>query len=96
MLTLEDCIALCELTEDEVQAIARHERIPPIAAAELGNYLLRTPTGKLCVKDMLREDFAAAVARGDKERTLALKLLLREFVGRYPACESRRHPRSNP
>ena len=35
MLSLEDCIALCGLTEDEVLAIAEHEHIPEIAATEL-------------------------------------------------------------
>ena len=27
MLTFEDCLALCELTEDEIDAIAEHEQI---------------------------------------------------------------------
>jgi hypothetical protein len=40
MLSLQDCIALCELSKDEVLAIAHHERLPEIAAAELGNYLV--------------------------------------------------------
>ncbi len=40
MFSLEDCIGLCGLTEEEVRAIAEHERIPEIAAAELGSYLV--------------------------------------------------------
>ena len=40
MLSIEDCLALCDLTEDEVHAIAQHEHIPEVAAAEMGNYLL--------------------------------------------------------
>jgi hypothetical protein len=39
-LTLEDCLALCELSEDEVLAIAEHERLPEPVAVELGNYLV--------------------------------------------------------
>ncbi len=39
MLRLEDCLALCDLSEDEVLAIAEHEHIPEMAAAELGNSL---------------------------------------------------------
>lgn len=93
MLTLQDCIALCELTEAEVEEIARHEHIPELAAVELASYLARTPTGKLCVKDMIRDGIAAAAARGETERTLALKLLLRDFIGRYPCCEARHQPR---
>jgi hypothetical protein len=47
MLGLEDCLALCELSEDEVLVIAHHEHLPEIAAAELGNYLCLTPDGEM-------------------------------------------------
>ena len=89
MLTLEDCIALCELSEDEVLAIARHERIPEIAAAELANYLLHCPDGELCIKAMIRDDIARAVASRDCVRELALKTVLRNFVLQHPRCEER-------
>jgi hypothetical protein len=89
MLTLEDCIALCELTEDEVRAIAQHERIPEIAAAEMGCYLVHSVTGKLSIKGMIRDDIAAAAASGDGERVLALKLILRDYVLRHPKCDER-------
>lgn len=56
MLRLEDCISLCGLTEEEVQPVAEHERIPQIAAAELGNYLVSSPEGELCIKAMIRDE----------------------------------------
>lgn len=93
MLTLDDCIALCELSADEVDAIARHEHIPQIAAAELGNYLAHSAAGELCIKDMIRDDIGAAAARGDRERALALKLVIRDFIARHPSCEARRQAR---
>ena len=89
VLTLEDCLALCELSEDEVLAIAEHEHIPELAAAELGNYLAHTPEGELAIKAMIRDDLAAARAKGDRSRELALKLLLRNFVLQHPRCEAR-------
>ena len=89
MLSLEDCLALCELSEDEVLAIAHHEHIPEIAAAELGNYLLHVPGGELRIKGIIRDDIAEAQACGDRARELGLKLLLRNFVLRHPACEER-------
>ena len=89
MLSLEDCIALCELTEEEVLAIAQHEHIPEIVGAELGNYLLHSPQGALRIKAMIRDDLAAAAALGDRPRALALKLLLCDFVLRHPECEER-------
>jgi hypothetical protein len=39
MITLEDCIGLCGLTEEEVLAIAEHEHLPEIAATALAQYL---------------------------------------------------------
>ena len=37
MLTIQDCIELSELSEDEILAIAEHEHIPEMAAVEMGN-----------------------------------------------------------
>jgi uncharacterized protein (DUF1786 family) len=80
MLSLEDCIALSGLTEDEIVAIAQHEHIPEIAAAELGNYLSRSADGRLTIKSMIRDDIRAAEARGERDRVLALKMVLRNYV----------------
>jgi hypothetical protein len=46
MLTIEDCIALSDLTEEEIDAIAEHEHIPEMLAIELGSYLVHLPDGK--------------------------------------------------
>ena len=52
MITLEDCIALCGLNIDEVDAIAEHEHIPEINAAALAQYLLSRKTGTKKIRDM--------------------------------------------
>jgi hypothetical protein len=90
VLTFDDCLSLCGLTEDEVLAIAAHERIPEIAAAELGNYLCRTPEGEMCIKAMIRDHITEAETCGARERALALKLVLRNFVLQHPRCDERR------
>jgi hypothetical protein len=94
MLSLEDCIALSDLSEAEILEIAHHERLPEIAAVELGNYLMRTPAGEMRIKSIIRDDIAEAGARGDRGRELALKLLLREFVLRHPCCDERQKART--
>jgi len=94
MLSLEDCIALSDLSEAEILEIAHHERLPEIAAVELGNYLMRTPAGEMRIKSIIRDDIAEACAGGDRGRELALKLLLREFVLRHPCCDERRKERT--
>ena len=35
MLTYQDCVGMCELTEDEIRAIAEHEHLPELVALEL-------------------------------------------------------------
>ncbi len=93
MLTFEDCVALCGLTEEEIAAIAEHEHIPELAAAEMGNYLCRTPNGELRIKRMIVEDIAAACAVGRLDRAAALKLVLRHFIECHPGGDERRRPR---
>jgi len=80
MLTLEDCIALSELTEEEVLAIAEHEHIPEIVAAELGGYLMRTPDGAYRVSAMIRDDIAHAHLMKDYRRAGLLRCCLRHFL----------------
>jgi hypothetical protein len=89
MLSLEDCLGLCDLSEEEVLAIAEHENIPEIAAVELGNYLVHTPEGTMHIKAIIRDDIAHARQRGDRNHELALRLLLRNFVLNHPQCEER-------
>ena len=95
MLTFDDCVALCELTEEEIAAIAEHEHLPMIVAAELGNYLIQEPHGALRVKRIILDDMTAAGRAGDRRHALTLKLVLRHFVERHPECRHRRPaPRS--
>lgn len=80
MLTLEDCIALSELNEEEIAAIAEHEHIPEIVAAEYGNYLLHSASGVPMLKRMILDDIKAAERRGDLKHALHLRLVLRHFI----------------
>jgi alkanesulfonate monooxygenase SsuD/methylene tetrahydromethanopterin reductase-like flavin-dependent oxidoreductase (luciferase family) len=89
VISLDDCIELCGLTEEEVLAIAQHEHIPEIVAAELGNYLACTAEGEERIKSMILEDIAQAAAAGNRTRALALKLVARRFIVNHPACEAR-------
>src|SRR5262245_17678327 len=53
MITLEDCIGFCGLTEEVVLAIAEHEHLPEIAATALAQYLLSHERGSEKVRDMI-------------------------------------------
>jgi hypothetical protein len=80
VLTFEDCLGLCELTEEEVRAIAEHEHLPEIVALELGHYLMRGPDGDLLVSHMLIDDIRAAERRGDPVHAAQLKRTLRRYL----------------
>jgi hypothetical protein len=80
VLTIQDCVDLSGLTEEEVRAVAEHEHLPHIIAAELGHYLVQTPAGEMRVKAMIVDDIQAARERGDHLHVVKLKLCLRHFL----------------
>jgi hypothetical protein len=87
VITLEDCIALCALSEQEVQAIAEHEHIPEITAAAMGRYLLKGPHGPEKIRDMIRDDVRVSLRRDDKDHARELFMSLRHFVDAHPELE---------
>ena len=87
MLTLQDCIALSDLTEDEILAVAEHEHIPEIVATELGCYLVHSPEGVPLLKRMIVDDIEAAKKRNDLEHATKLRLVLRHFIETHPDYE---------
>lgn len=80
MLTFEDCLALCELSEEEIDAIAEHEHLPEMLAVEMGSYLIKGPDGRLLVQHMIVDDIEAAKRRGDLLHAARLKQTLRQFI----------------
>jgi hypothetical protein len=84
MVDYESARILAQLSQDEVDAIATHEGLPEMAALELGQYLLETPDGERALKDMIRDDLAAARERGDHAGAAKLGLVLRHFVETHP------------
>ena len=79
MLTLRDCIDFSDLSDGEIAAIAEHERVPEIIAAEIGCMLVHSPAGCLLLKRFIRENLSRAKAQHLEAKAKALKLLLRRF-----------------
>ncbi len=91
-ITLEDCVAFCGLTEEQVLAVAEHEHIPEIAATALANYLLSRGEGTGKVRDMIVDDIRQAQHRGDREHVLTLLHVLRHFIKMHPEAAPAHHP----
>jgi hypothetical protein len=93
MITLEDCVALCGLTEQEVLAIAEHEHLPEIAAAAFASYLVHQEHHGLDrVRDMITDDIRTAQARCRKEHVLVLLHVLHHFLRAHPEARPKQHP----
>ncbi len=84
MLTSEDCVGLCDLTAEEVEAIAEHDHIPNIVAAELGAYLVQTEEGVQNIHRIILENLEHAGKRRDIKHSAKLNLVLKHFVKNHP------------
>jgi hypothetical protein len=96
MITLQDCVGLCGLTEEEVLAIAEHEHLPEIVATALAEYLLSQERGSEKVRDMIVDDIRQAqLTSGNKEKVLMLLHVLHHFLKTHPEARPPNHPWSN-
>ena len=84
MIALEDLIGFCDLTADEVHAIAEHEHISDALAAVLGTTLLQSEDGPEQIRVMLRDDIRAAVRRRDVVHARHLVSTLCRFLHQHP------------
>jgi hypothetical protein len=93
MITLDDCIGLCGLTEEEVLAIAEHEHLPEIAAAALAQYLLSQEHGSEKVRDMIVDDIRKAqLSNSNKEKVTMLLHVLHHYLKTHPEARPPNHP----
>ncbi len=84
MLTYEDCLAMTDLTEEEVEAIAEHEHCHEMVAMELGHCLVRTDEGVVRIRHMITDDIALARARGNTDHAAKLQIVHDRFCEKYP------------
>jgi hypothetical protein len=84
MISLEDCIGMCGLDEEEVAAISEHEHIPDIAAAALASYLLKQPHGAENIRSMIVDDIHTALNQGRVKHAAELFMALRHFLDSNP------------
>jgi len=84
MLCLEDCLEFCELDADEIAAIAEHEHVPAIVAAEIGCELLKTPDGVAQIHRFFLDDIETALEHGRLEHAGELALAYRNFQSHHP------------
>jgi hypothetical protein len=96
MISLADCIAFCDLDEAEVLAIAEHEHVPEIVACALAEKLLQSDQGSEQIREMIRDDIRAAIARGDKQHARELIAAMHHFLSEHPEALTRAAPHAEP
>ena len=84
MLSLRDCIDMCDLTEEEGTAIAEEANLPPIVAVLIGSNLLRSEGGLAYLRDVLRNRAEKAVDRGDLDVATRHRHTYERFRTRCP------------
>jgi hypothetical protein len=84
MLALRDCIDMCDLTEQEVAAIAEEENLPPIVAVMVGCNLLRSQGGLEHMRWMLRNRAERAANSGDHVGAAVHRRTYEDFRRRCP------------
>lgn len=90
MLSLQECIDFSDLSKDEIEAIAEHEHVPEIVAAEIGATLLQTTSGVCLIKLYLLENIEHARARNQFDKASRLEKLYRRFDQEHPGADPAR------
>jgi len=92
MISLDDIVGMCDLTEAEILAIAEHEHMPEGVAAAYGEYLAHQAHGFERIGAMIIDDVRAAQARGDRVHVLTLLHVLHHFIRNHPEAAPDVHP----
>lgn len=84
MLSMQDVLDYCDLNQGEIEAIAEHEHIPTIIAAELSERLLCSPEGVFRLHSMIIENMQQALDAGRYERVQDLAKTYQHLQRTHP------------
>jgi len=82
MLTYKECLDLCGLEPEEIEAIAEHEHVDPMVAAAMGNYLI-THDGEDKIRKIILDDIEHAEKKGDTQHKEVLQRVLNHFIAKH-------------
>ncbi|HIJ61231.1 MAG TPA: hypothetical protein HPQ04_00920 [Rhodospirillaceae bacterium] len=82
MLSLHDCLGFSRLTPEQIEAIADHEHLDMIPAAEWAEWVLDRPNGPVIVQCLLTDQLEHCRAHGDIRRSHRYQSGLDDFIRR--------------
>ena len=88
MLSLQDCLDLTDISDGELAAIARHEKIPPIVALELGHLLIQTAAGVETLRQFIHDDIMSAQRQNRCQDCEQFSRTLADFNEKHPDGQS--------
>lgn len=84
MLQLTDCVAFSGLTDPQLEAVAVHQHLPMIIAAEWAENMVCCDEGCLMIEGMIEEEVEYARAKGDVRCAERYRDGLKEFLKEHP------------
>ncbi len=84
MLSMQDVIDYCDLERGEIEAIAEHEHIPVVVAAEMSEQLLCTPEGVYRLHSMIIENMQHALECGEYQHVKDLAATFAHLQRTHP------------
>lgn len=83
IVTVQECVDMSELSNEAIRAIAEHEHIPEVVAAELGQELLKGAGGIAEIRRMLEKRLELAMQAGEQDKITDCRRVLRSFIASY-------------
>lgn len=84
MLAMQDVLDYCDLEEGEIEAIAEHEHIPLVVAAEMSECLLGSPEGVCRLHAMITENLEHARECGRFQHAKELETTYQHLQRTHP------------
>lgn len=80
MLSIQDCLDYCDLTDEEVVLLAHHEHLPFPCAAQLACGLVQTNQGTRTMRCILKDCVCEAETCGSGLAKAGARHALRQFA----------------
>ncbi|MEH6628542.1 MAG: hypothetical protein V7739_19050 [Motiliproteus sp.] len=90
MLTYEDCLDMCDLTKEEINAIAEYKHTDHFHALATGGYLVAAKGGERLIRKMIIDDIRQAQALGNRNHESELKQVFVHYIHHHPDHELKR------
>eukprot|EP00906_Rhabdomonas_costata_P024286 RCo034935 len=93
MLTMEDCLGVCDLSAETAAAIAEHEHVPMLVALEIGQCMMGDKAGRRHIAAIFFDDILTAEEHGNTRHAAELSIALDAFLCDHPEAVVKRGKR---